>query len=258
MSSKGSIPGMPKQWETRATELLVSDVPLSQLNKLDSASKMTEQQFLCLRVLWPGSKKPNEFPKPSETTKARIDEVMANFPPFDAYLDHLRTPEKEYFDRKMGVFMLVMQAQRHIATDRKTMGLDYDSVAIRRSARVQNKPGPSRERTTTSASSSASSEAPSTSSPRSVISAAAPFGLTGDEKVIHEALLYFLRALIVSLPNMRCEWSFCYEFIKTPFGDNEMTARIGGCLMGIGIPDMFAIVEVKPRVRNRDERPQLL
>lgn len=137
MSSKSRIPGTPKQWETRATELLVSDVPLSQLNKLDSASKMTEQQFLCLRVLWPGSKQPNEFPKPSETTKARIDEVMANFPPFDAYLDHLRTPEKEYFDRKMGV-MLVMQAQRHVAMDRKTIGLDYDSVAIRRSARVQN------------------------------------------------------------------------------------------------------------------------
>lgn len=219
---------------------------------------MTEQQFLCLRVLWPGSKKPNEFPKPSETTKARIDEVMANFPPFDAYLDHVRTPEKEYFDRKMGVFMLVMQAQRHVAMDRKTIGLDYDSVAIRRSARVQNQPGPSSEKATTPSSASALGEAQSTSSPRSVISAAAPFDLTDDERLIHEALLYFLRALIVSLPNMRCKWSFCYEFIKTPFGDNEMTTRIGGCLMGIGIPDMFAIVEVKPRVRNRHERPQLL
>lgn len=218
---------------------------------------MTEQQFLCLRVLWPGSKKPNEFPKPSETTKARIDEVMANFPPFDAYLDHVRTPEKEYFDRKMGV-MLVMQAQRHVAMDRKTIGLDYDSVAIRRSARVQNQPGPSSEKATTPSSASALGEAQSTSSPRSVISAAAPFDLTDDERLIHEALLYFLRALIVSLPNMRCKWSFCYEFIKTPFGDNEMTTRIGGCLMGIGIPDMFAIVEVKPRVRNRHERPQLL
>ncbi|KAJ5940322.1 hypothetical protein N7516_000490 [Penicillium verrucosum] len=47
--SKSSIPKTPKEWETRVTTLRVSDVPMSQLKKVDSASKMTEQQFVCLR-----------------------------------------------------------------------------------------------------------------------------------------------------------------------------------------------------------------
>ncbi|KAJ9482730.1 hypothetical protein VN97_g10690 [Penicillium thymicola] len=109
---------------------------MSHLKKADSASKMTEPQFLYLRVLWPESKKANKFPKPHKTIKPRIDKVIADFPEFDAHLDHLKLPEKKYADRKMGAFQLVMQSQRNIATDRKPTGLQSDSVAIRRSARI--------------------------------------------------------------------------------------------------------------------------
>ncbi|KAJ5592136.1 hypothetical protein N7537_009040 [Penicillium hordei] len=104
MSFSSSIPKVPRQWQTHAIELLVLDVSMSQLTKLDSASKMTEQQFLCRRVLWPGSKKANKSPKSPKTIKARIDEVMVDFPEFDACLHQLRTRERSNADRKMGAF----------------------------------------------------------------------------------------------------------------------------------------------------------
>ncbi|KZN89842.1 hypothetical protein EN45_084780 [Penicillium chrysogenum] len=42
------------------------------------------------------------------------------------------------------------------------------------------------------------------------------------------------------------------------FGDNETTARIEWCLVGTKDSGIFAIAEVKPRVRNRVKWPELL
>ncbi|KAK4868430.1 hypothetical protein LT330_007152 [Penicillium expansum] len=271
MTSKPPIPQFPSQWKARAAKLKVLDTSMSQLEKVDSASKMSEEQFICMRVLWPKPKAAKEFPNFDEAMNDRISNMMNDFPEFDAYIGHIRKGTRGFNDRAMGGFQLVMQSQRNVSTDRKVPGLESDSVVIQRSVRVQNQPRPSPERTPrpstertgTPGSVSATSDAVSTTVATSIISTAAdsdvPFRQTIDEQLVNDALLLFLRILTVHLPDMRCEWSSIRSpFIKTSFGANTMTARIDGCLVGVNTPEIFAIVEVKPRVRNRAKWPELL
>ncbi|CAG7941687.1 unnamed protein product [Penicillium nalgiovense] len=258
--SKYPIPRYPNEWERRAVKNKVRYTPLSQLDKVDSASKMGEAQFLRMRTLWPKAKKATDFPKPDSAMSDRVSEVVDHFPEFDAYLNSIDEGKQTFNDRTMGVFQLVMQSQRQVSADPNVPRLESDSYVIRRSARIQNQPRPSPEETSAMSSTGMSSIGMTSIGG---ISAAAdsdlPYARTKDEQLVNDALLLFLRALTVHLPDMRCEWSSIRSpFMTASFGDHEMTARIDGCLVGIEDSGIFAIAEVKPRVRNRVKWPELL
>ncbi|CAG8895156.1 unnamed protein product [Penicillium egyptiacum] len=223
-----------------------------------------------MRVLWPDLRPARDFPKSfDEAIMRQIDDTMANFLEFDRYLAHIKKRNITFNDRAMGAFQLVMQSQRNVSTDRKVSGIESDSSITQRSARTQYQHGPSAEGTSSSASASRTSDTASAAISASDtlsaggISAAAdsdiPFRRTKDKQLVNDPLLLFLQALTVHLPDMRCEWSSIRSpFMKASFGNNTMTARIDGCLVGTDTDDIFAIAELKPKVRNRNAWPELL
>jgi hypothetical protein len=85
--------------------------------------------------------------------------------------------------------------------------------------------------------------------------------VTKDEQIVNDALLLFLRALLIYLPearNVRCQWEVDRSpFDKAVFGNNRMTARTDGCLRAKN-GQVFAIAEVKPNARSPKKRPELL
>ncbi|KAJ5426365.1 hypothetical protein N7465_001435 [Penicillium sp. CMV-2018d] len=56
------VPEIPSEWKNRAKDLEIIDTPMSQLEKLNSASAIGEEQFMCLRVLWSKPKEAKSFP----------------------------------------------------------------------------------------------------------------------------------------------------------------------------------------------------
>lgn len=107
----------------------------------------------------------------------------------------------------------------------------------------------------------AMTDAPQSTRSFSVMTAAANSEIkiqpTKDEQLVNDALLLFLKALLVYQSIIRCQWeSDRSPFYKAIFGDNSMTARTDGYLGANG--KVFAIVEVKPNIRDRERRPELL
>lgn len=82
-------------------------------------------------------------------------------------------------------------------------------------------------------------------------------GPTKDEQLVNDALLLFLRAVLVYQPELKCQWTAHRSpFSTAVFGRNQMNARTDGYLEANG--EVFAIVEVKPNTRAPSKRPELL
>ncbi|KAJ5254666.1 hypothetical protein N7505_011875 [Penicillium chrysogenum] len=161
----------------------------------------------------------------------------------------------------MGAFSLVMQSQLQIPLVRLPGFEGLESVAvIRRSPRNHQSNAPPTSSTATDSDVSMADTLTNNSGSTSHTAAAdsnLPFGPTKDEQIVNDALVLFLRAVTIFPSELRCEWySARSPFNTASFGNNSMTARTDGYLEANG--EVFSIVEVKPQIRDRVKRPEVM
>lgn len=240
----------------------------SELPGLKSASKFEEDEFLCLRAIWPRKRDNREFPFPKKTDLGlsdRAKEVCKAMKGLTTYLDRVRSPGSGFFGDPHS-FRLAYDAQLEVLSMKGVN--ESDSVVVRRSARIRDRPAPAPTESQTQEGlddGAGASQAPQrtmTTTPSVHTDAASqdpPFqGRTLDEEIVNIALMEFLRALTLSLEEgVLCRWSHARSpFGKAEFGDNNYVARTDGYLQSwkvSDVPDIFAIVEVKPRIRRRNK-----
>ncbi|KAJ5940087.1 hypothetical protein N7516_000255 [Penicillium verrucosum] len=178
--------------------------------------------------------------------KAR--EVLKNFTEFQAYC-YILIPNLSLL-----WFSLVDHACQRKLKEPSTSAVDRDTGAF-----LLRKLSPSGQHS--KASESDAEAADSSSSTYSEVSAACDSeitpGPTKDEQLVNDALLLFLRALLVYQPELKCQWTAHRSpFSTAVFGRNQMNARTDGYLEANG--EVFAIIEVKPNIRAPSVRPELL
>ncbi|OQE13169.1 hypothetical protein PENFLA_c053G08086 [Penicillium flavigenum] len=262
MNSRPTLDRIPKAfdcWMDRAVQLKVAHVHPSDPSKINSASKITEEEFISLRVVWPGRSPANTFPFPSKNQvelREKAKKFLRKFTASQRFLEQLNG-KQDLSDQKLGAFALVLDSYQQITLCFPESTSDSTSVMVRRSSRNHGEPKYS-----------STSPLMNTMSTRSQsvgisdIMAAAdgmmPYrAFTKDEQIVNDALLQFLKAVTLSIPNVKCRWSFARSpFGKVDFGENEMTARVDGYLEGIDVNDVFAITE-NPR-ESRSRRPLLI
>ena len=251
-----SIPDSFVAWEYRATQLGLLTTTMSDLSPLHSASKFTEAEFITLRAIWPekSSISSFKFPKSDGQLISKAKGVLKEFPEFQKYLDHVINNRD--ISRELGPFQFVRDSQSQIPSDPSNM-VDSEAVVVRRRSPRNQGPFPLSLPMVRDDSHSTASTGPTD------VTAAAdadpPLNMrTSDEQIVNDALLHLLKALTMNVPGVSCRWSSARApFERVRFGDNSFVARIDGYLQGLGVPDIFAIVEVKPQIRDRTNRPAL-
>ncbi|KAJ5920350.1 hypothetical protein N7516_011208 [Penicillium verrucosum] len=262
---KRNVPKTPSEWVTAAGDSKSQYLTLHTLSKVHSASKLTSTDFIAMRAVWPEvqfAKRLNSGFDAQIMGKAR--EVLKNFPEFQAYIKDIKKPNTSAVDRDMGAFLLVRESQKQIPLE-PVGKLESDSVDMQESLiepRKKRKLSPSGQHSKASESDDeAADSSSSSSSTYSEVSAACDSeitpGPTKDEQLVNDALLLFLRALLVYQPELKCQWTAHRSpFSTAVFGRNKMNARTDGYLEANG--EVFAIIEVKPNIRAPSVRPELL
>ena len=257
-SSDWGILETPYMWFDLARRRGLTGVTLGDLTQLHSASKLTEKEFILMKVIWPARKTIQDFPEPHDKTLiSKADGMLQEFDAFKAYRDHVRDNKREISaHREMGIFQLVRASQLEVMGSSLTP-CGSENVVLRRSPRNLSHPVTSPGMTI------ASPEMSISSLPSAVTAAAEAEGQfyekTKDEQIVNESLMSFLKALTINISGVRCHWTSARElFHSVQSGDTKMTARTDGYLQGIDISDVFSIVEVKPGIRNRRAHPEVL
>ncbi|CAI7599472.1 unnamed protein product [Penicillium glandicola] len=255
--NSSNVPKNYSQWRERAQELRLQTTTPHNLSSLHPASKMTEEEFLSMRALWPKRNRVKEFPRFDAATAEKVTLLMNDCSELEAYLQQVRNPHNAGFDRALGAFLLVRLSQQSVQSE-PIAAYIQPSRSKTRPKRVTRRPsflGMAMKVDCEMLDSQSSEES------LSEVSSAADFpitpGRTEDEQIVNDALLQFLTALVIYYPDSKCQWTSARSpFGKTKFGQNSMKARTDGYLTANG--EVFAIVEVKPQIRDRKRRPEVL
>ncbi|KAJ6089623.1 hypothetical protein N7467_004839 [Penicillium canescens] len=234
------IPRDCSQWISLAQSLNVSTTHLADLHPFHSASKLAETQFILMRTLWPAKVLGSEFSLPlNDKAKSAASRFLRNFTAFQKYIACIGDSKADISNPNLGAFGFILDSQRQITSelDGSRPTHESSSVILRRSPRDHhfNPRSPSvmssvttRTQAMTDVTAAADQEAVYTS-------------FTKDEQIVNDALLLFLRALTITIPNAQCKWSSARApFDPVRFGTNTMTARNDGYLQGINVPVNFA------------------
>ncbi|CAI7594441.1 unnamed protein product [Penicillium viridicatum] len=82
---------------------------------------------------------------------------------------------------------------------------------------------------------------------------------TADEQIVNESLMNLLKTLTMRIPSVACRWSSGRRpFNAVSFGDNRLVAYTDGYLVAPHTLEVFAIVEVKAMIRDREQHPGVL
>ncbi|KAJ5819122.1 hypothetical protein N7474_004713 [Penicillium riverlandense] len=238
------LPPIESPWKARIQSNKLINPTIHTLSPMKSGSKLGEEQFLQLRVLWPPLIVIDDFEVGPKRFKVKADDVMKELVPFAAYLKHIQgnkthiQPYKKgrWADNR-GVEFRDVRPQRNIARP------DYaesDSLS-----RESSGPQDIQMRDSVSNTSAAAEMRDVRWTP------------TRDEQIVNTALLEYLNALTVNIPEVQCDWSSARLAFKAEFGQAHMEARTDGFLKGEGMEEAFAILEVKPRVRDREGDPAI-
>ncbi|CAI7653386.1 unnamed protein product [Penicillium viridicatum] len=235
------------------------------LPDLPSASKLSRLDFTAMRAVWPKIRDLEQFPTgdlfgPDITSK--VHEVVKNFTELKAYLREVGRSDTGVVHRDMGAFLLVRDSQKRIPTEEQQR-LASDSAHMEPSlSKTRKKRKISQPKHLGMASDPEMSDTHSSSAAAlSEVSAAynseVTPGPTKDEQLVNDALLLFLRTLLVYQSELKCHWAADRSpFSKATFGDNSMIARTDGYLEANG--EVFAIVEVKPNIRHPEDHEEVL
>ncbi|KAJ5509648.1 hypothetical protein N7527_011791 [Penicillium freii] len=248
-----------QQWENQSPTLFT-------LPKLHSVSKLTPLEFTAMRAVWPKILKADKFSEdlfgPEINKKAR--EAITNFSELKAYLRQVGQPDTGVVHRDMGAFLLVRDSQKRIPLEpaEGQQWLESDSTYMgpslsnTREISQPDLPGMASE-PDPEMSGTLSSSAPALSDVSAAFNSGITPGPTKDEKIVNNALLLFLRTLLAYQSELKCHWAADRSpFSKATFGDNSMMACTDGYLEANG--EVFAIVEVKPHIRDPVKRPEVL
>lgn len=236
------------------------------LPDLHSASKLSKSDFIAMRAVWPKIRGLEQFPTgdlfgPDITSK--VHEVVKNFTELKAYLREVGRSDTGVVHRDMGAFLLVRDSQKKIQSQPTEGRLASDSAHMEPSlSKTRKKRKISQTEHLGMASDPEMSDTHSSSAPAlSEVSAAynseVTPGPTKDEQLVNDALLLFLRTLLIYQSELKCHWAADRSpFSKATFGDNSMIARTDGYLEANG--EVFAIVEVKPNIRHPENHEEVL
>ena len=234
------------------------------LESLESASKITVEQFLSLRVLWPKLRKVEElyrntpaslFNSSEEELQKSRSEMKSKGGPWNAYLEAIEgrgLHETSSFPKELGEYALVLQNQLEASKLQNSLS---DSNRIRLT------PYPKRDLKGkkpdyTGKGSSPQSQGSYHPSDGSYVPEAVPpmtreeaFGLPiGDEQVVNTAAINFLNALFIH-DKRPATWTLQRKQFKFSSLSVEFEARTDGHFQVHGKERSAAILEVKPRVR---------
>ncbi|GAQ08026.1 hypothetical protein ALT_5347 [Aspergillus lentulus] len=164
---------------------------------------------------------------------------------FEAYLQSIK--DESDTSGKLGVFQGTRKCQLE-ADQRIPKG---DAGEMSTSVRMSRTPDPeSQEGRTPAESITATSE--SNATPAAEQEWLQSFVQTPDEQCVNMALISFLDAVSLNLPDYKCKWGIARLAFKVDFHRASMKARTDGYLYGpTGGDEAFAIVETKAHQRKK-------
>lgn len=247
------IPRDEKHWRLLAKAHGAINETVNTIQVMQSGSSVTVQQFLSFHVLWPPRTKLNNIDKLQVPIKKVDLENMAkafktNKPfsrNFEAYLQSIK--DESDTSGKLGVFQGTRKCQLE-ADQRIPKG---DAGEMSTSVRMSRTPDPeSQEGRTPAESITATSE--SNATPAAEQEWLQSFVQTPDEQCVNMALISFLDAVSLNLPDYKCKWGIARLAFKVDFHRASMEARTDGYLYGpTGGDEAFAIVETKAHQRKK-------
>ena len=101
------VPINPIEWDALAKKYGCDRSTLSSFGKLNSASKLTEREFLSMRTLWPKAGTKSQFPKFSREIQQKVRDEMKEFPEMKTYFANYHRDSDPDKARGMGAFLLV-------------------------------------------------------------------------------------------------------------------------------------------------------
>lgn len=244
-----NIPETQEKWKELAEKYDASDLTVHRMEAMNSGSMVTPEQFLSFRVIWPQRKNLRYLPR------AALDEMNKTFKKSQSFSHSFRTylkavEKKNWGPSKVDGFQLVrkyqMEVDNRIPTDQSTPISDSVTMSPTPS------PGPA-----TSSDGSQGSQPPAESSEQQTQTSAAEqdwrtVERTTDEQYVNTALITFLDAVTVNLPEVKCHWGIGRLAFKVEFNKASMEVRTDGYLHGLNTDEAFAIVETKAHLRERE------
>jgi hypothetical protein len=80
-----------------------------------------------------------------------------------------------------------------------------------------------------------------------------------DEQIVNESLMNLLKTLTVRIPSVACRWSSDRRpFNAVSFGNNRLIEYTDGYLVAPHTLEVYAVVEVKAMIRDREQHPEVL
>lgn len=282
MSTKyigGELPSNPSTWEATASKYQASSI--HELQSAQSASDITVEQFISLKVLWPKRLQQADLSE-NETAgifgsskidirKARSD-IREQDGAWNAYLEAiaaksgdgplgLKLNRNSKFPTELGVYALVLQSQLEALNLEDSLNdsrrlrlspLSKDEMRGRLRSAKQDPKGKGKEPKSQSQGSTQPSHTSNTSSSARNISPttheeALDFPV-GDEQIVNTAAINFLNALLIHDARL-ADWTLQRKQFKFKSASIKFEARTDGHLQVHGHDRSAAILEVKPRVR---------
>jgi hypothetical protein len=278
------LPHTPGSWEAAMKKISGKVYNVHELKILSSASKVDEEQFLSLRVLWKTPTKISPDPQmlgiASEQNNAV--EFLKSLSCWKAYLADIKNKTSEDLPAQhpfpdLGTFTLVRDSQLEASL---VDGPDSFTAAFSpasKNTRAQHTKRPDPEESPTLGKGKGSADlvdqlsgldldpelSPESSpemirsSPISKQTESKLFPPTKDEQIVNTALILFLKAISIHKLR-RPAWTIHRRTFKFDFASGKLEARTDGYLnlKAGGENQVKAIVEVKARVRHNMTRMQ--
>jgi hypothetical protein len=238
---------------------------------------MTVREYLAMRVLRPEVIPIVRFPI-EDPIAERVRQIQLGFNELRLYETHVGTQEDPSQHEALGAFQLVRDAQLEVLNI--TPGTSHQSAGpVFRPSRAVRVPGSLPGASQSSASQSGASHtsvgpghaqssgvsvASTVTSVPTILTAAADVDYvvpsrTADEQIVNESLMNLLKTLTMRIPSVACRWSSGRRpFNAVSFGNNQLIAYTDGYLVAPHTLEVFAVVEVKAMIRDREQHPEVL
>lgn len=277
MSVPTNLPRNCREWQLAARRYQLLTKSLSTLSALPSASKMTVREYLAMRVLRSDVIPIDRFPI-DDPIAERVRQIQLGFNELRLYETHVGTQEDPSQHEALGAFQLLRDAQLEVLNI--TPGTSHQSAGpVFRPSRAVRVPGSPPGASQSSASQSGASHtsvgpghaqssgvsvASTVTCVPTILTAAAdvdyvPPSRTADEQIVNESLMNLLKTLTMRIPSVACRWSSGRRpFNAVSFGNNQLIAYTDGYLVAPHTLEVFAVVEVKAMIRDREQHPEVL
>ncbi|GFF29136.1 hypothetical protein IFM51744_00753 [Aspergillus udagawae] len=255
-----SIPASRTCWRLFAENFKIqgkeNNVTVNTIEAMQSGSSVTPEQFLTFRVYWPRRKELKDLtgrdaPNPA-ITKEHLQNMEKIFKRngefnrfFEAYLKSIKDNSAPLTE--LGVFQGARKCQIEVQNKVPEGGAPAEM-----STSVRMSPTPGRE---PSSDASTASHTETTRLTPAAEQVWQTWEKTRDEQYVNQALMAFLDAVALNIPNNKCTWGIRRLAFKVEFKKATMESRTDGYLYGPeGGDEAFAIVETKAHPRKRRDR----